>query len=345
MTKFSASKFGSLTHRTFNVKTLCQLIALSALSSIHVLATDTTGQPLLEYAEQCKSLIGQIPAFDCRDGTIVPITINGNEPEAYPVDDCDKPSLLIYEGLSASSQCSPYSRIHNLSYDEVQISAFCRRKYVRPKNDPHFDEIDIILHNVSTGDTCWFHSELEGPGKEKGIDASRVPPPNEVQAPAGYANSDSFWWSPRSTASKECGGCHDADPFMYSPYIGQVWHEVPTDAFGWYNNHIGPEFSKWEVPKAIHTRENTCTSCHRIGNLDSCAKGILASTAGYTHTRGGNAFSKRYPNSHWMPVNNNRSKAFWDQVYQGSLAALLTCCSDPDNAQCEYSTIGRNPDF
>ena len=100
-------------------------------------------QSLLEYARQCETLIGQIPVFDCRDGTIVPITVNGNPPESFPVDSCDKPAMLEYKGLEASAQCSPYSRIHHLSFAAVQISVFCPRKYLMPVNDPFHAETDI----------------------------------------------------------------------------------------------------------------------------------------------------------------------------------------------------------
>ena len=37
------------------------------------------GETLHEYAQMCTDLIGEIPAFDCLDGDIVPITVNGEQ--------------------------------------------------------------------------------------------------------------------------------------------------------------------------------------------------------------------------------------------------------------------------
>jgi hypothetical protein len=296
-------------------------------------------ETILEYGAACVSAIGEIPAFKCLDGTIVPITVNGVEPRVYePRMKCDRPSMLPYPDTTFG-QCAPYSRVLNLSRGTTQISAFCRREYLRGKDDPRFDEIDIILHSVKTGSTCWFHAEGDGAA---GIDGSRVPPPNEATPPPGAISALDFWYTPARTAAKDCGHCHDSDPAMYSPYIGQVWEHVPVDPFGWYANDIGEAFRAWEKPNSITTQSNTCIGCHRIGDQFTCSTGIHQS-AGQIPTDGATALGLSYPLSHWMPVNNFHSKAFWDTVYAPSVAALAACCRNPDLPSCVITPITGRP--
>lgn len=287
------------------------------------------------YAQACADMIGPIPAFDCGDGTIVPITVNGKEPERYtPGMRCDRPALLPY-GDKSFGQCTPYSRIHNFTRGKVQISAFCRREQLRDPKSPLYDEVDVIAHNADTGQTCWFHAEGK-PGDTKGFNASRVPPPNEKLPPARRVAANDFWWTPARTAQKNCIACHDADPFMYSPWLGQVWHKVPTDPLGKYSN-LGKDFAWWHS-NSISTRDNTCVGCHRIGDQASCSQ-FVPMAAGKISPAGGNALAKSYPLSHWMPINNAQSQPFWDQANLESLHQLLTCCDDPKNPICTVKPI------
>lgn len=308
-------------------------------------ADSRAAQPaIIEYGRQCAELIDQIPAFNCNDGVDVPITVNGVTPADYtPRMTCDRPAMLGYDPQTFG-QCTPYSKILNIDSgrENVQISAFCRREYLRDPNSEFYDEVDIILHNVESGDTCWFHAEDNG--NPKGFDASRVPPPDEVTPPPGKVSAADFWWTPAKTANMECVYCHDADPFMYSPYIGQVWNEVPVDPFGYYNNHIGDAFSAWPVPKSITTANNTCNGCHRIGDIGSCGdSGTIASSAGRVKVPGGNDAANSYPLSHWMPADNFHSEAFWDTAYKQSVDALLDCCKTPDNPKCGLTPITGKP--
>jgi cytochrome c551/c552 len=316
------------------ISALCLSLAAS-VGAAHAATPKMVGQSLHEYAEACADMIGQIPAFDCTDGTIVPITVDGKTPTEYTQDmTCDRPALLPY-GPQTFGQCTPYSRILNFSRNKVQISAFCRREQLRDPKSPMFDEVDIIAHSADSGKTCWFHAEGK-PGQRSGFDASRVPPPNEKVPPPKRISANNFWWTPGRTAQKNCASCHDADPFMYSPWIGQVWHKVPTDPLGKYSN-IGKDFAAWHS-SGISTRDNTCVGCHRIGNQASCSQFIPMAT-GQIPPKGGNALAKSYPLSHWMPVNNDQTQAFWNKANLESLQKIMTCCDDPKNPICTIKPI------
>ncbi|WP_144212529.1 hypothetical protein [Shewanella donghaensis] len=310
-------------------------------------------QTINEYGAQCAALISQVPAFDCNDGIDVPITVSGVVPQyaEYSANmNCDRPALLPY-GDNTFGQCTPFSKVLDLSQGSTQISAFCRREHLRPADSPFYDEVDVILHSTTSGDTCWFHAE-DSTQTGQGFDASRVPPPDEVTPPPGHVAAVTFWWKPTDTVSKNCGSCHDADPFMYSPYIGQVWQHVPVDPFGPYNNAIG-DFSQWPVSSSIEIEGNTCTTCHRIANLGSCkiydsAKnlylpGNVQMAAGMAlPVKNGDNLTNEYPLSTWMPVNNFHSQAFWQQVYAPSVMALLSCCDNPQQQQCQFTRLQGN---
>jgi hypothetical protein len=314
---------------------LSALCLAAAVGGAHAATPKIVTQSLQEYGQECAEMIGQIPAFDCLDGTIVPITVDGKTPTEYTSGmTCDRPALLPYKPDSFG-QCTPYSRILNFSRDKVQISAFCRREQLRDPKSAMFDEVDIIAHNANSGKTCWFHAE-DKPGQRGGFDASRVPPPNEKVAPPKRVSAKDFWWTPGRTAQKNCASCHDADPFMYSPWLGQVWHKVPTDPLGRYSN-IGKDFASWHS-NSISTRDNTCVGCHRIGDQASCSVYIPMAT-GKISPKGGDAMAMSYPLSHWMPVNNDQTKAFWTKANLESLQKIMTCCDDPKNPICTITPI------
>jgi hypothetical protein len=321
--------------------------ALMVCSAFIIAACSDESSPdqlpaIVKYGQQCEALIGKIPAFNCNDGVDVPITVDGKVPSTYqPRMTCDRPAMLPYNE-DTFGQCTPYSKILDLSQGSTQISAFCRREHLRDPNSEFYDEVDIILHSVETGDTCWFHAETDA-GDSKGFKASRVPPPAEQTPPPGQVAAVDFWWTPEATAKKNCSSCHDADPFMYSAYIGQVWQHVPVDPIGWYNSDIGEAFKSWPALESMSTEGNTCVGCHRIGNKNSCDKHIIASAAGMQPIEGGNELANSYPLKNWMPVNNFHSEDFWNEVYLDSALKLISCCDDPTQAMCQFKPITGKP--
>ena len=127
---------------------------------------------------------------------------------------------------------------------------------------------------------------------------------------------------------------------MYSPWIGQLKYLLPADPLGRYSN-IGKEFAQWHS-NSISTRDNTCVGCHRIGDQASCSQ-FVPMAAGKIPAKDGNKLANSYPLSHWMPVNNDQSKEFWEQANLESLNQLLTCCADPKNPICTIKPIVTPP--
>jgi len=263
----------------------------------------------------------------------------------------------------------PGSRALVLRDDTVaQISAICRKHVVREPGSPLFDEINIVSHNLKNGKTCWFTAKAATPFKaDAGINGARLIPSPSTQstlkAPRGYEqihpasealvsdwkvakttlpNPSAFWMSPNELVRREpaCTQCHDSGPFMYSPYIAQTT-QLPGDPFGKYQPRaIGQAFKGWPQPFAISTRGNTCTTCHRMGNMNSCSAATQMAT-GQTTPSGTSATGQQFPLSHWMSPGNLHSLAQWNEVFKKSVKEISDCCANPKGANCQITRYDR----
>ena len=116
--------------------------------SVGAYGSEENQDDAVQYGKDCASLIAEAPPFNCLAGEIVRVTVDGKEPAEYsPNMNCDNPAYLPYP-KSAHGQCVPYSRVQTLRDDDIQILGLCRRMFIRPRDDPHFDSIEIIMHNT-----------------------------------------------------------------------------------------------------------------------------------------------------------------------------------------------------
>lgn len=325
--------------------------------------TNAHAENIYQYGAKCAAQVTSIPTFNCMAGEVIPITVNGATPSTYtPNMTCDKPSLLPATEQGSQGQCLPGTRALVLRDDPVaQISAICRKKVVRNIASPLFDEINIVAHNLTNGKTCWFTAKAASPLQPGvGIDGTYVPSPTQpqgIQQKAVHAPSvvlwkqnkklqrtippDQFWLTPAQVSAETCVTCHDSGPYMYSPYMAQTT-QLPSNPFGNYQpKAVGDDFQWWPIAFGITTRGNTCTSCHRMGNMQSCNVTLLQST-GQLAQAGSNAWAQQFPQSNWMSPGNLHSQAQWNQVFQKSLADLSACCANPNASGCEivrYDTL------
>lgn len=297
-------------------------------------ATPAAAQSDFEtYAASCAAQVAPIPPINCGDGVLVPITVNGQPPASYSADmTCDRPGLLP-NGAGSDGQCVPGSRVIDLSTATAQISVMCRQKNIRTPIDALvFNEIDIIAHNPATGATCWFQAEAAAGSV---IDGSAVPSPNATGA-------ESFWNPISDVLTADCGGCHDNDPIMYSPFIGQVWDQIATDPLGLYF-HIEPQmgFGQWPT-LALAPRDNTCLGCHRIGVQETC-RNLLDQAIGAVAIDGTDEWSSTFPGNTFMPPEHGLTQLAWQTIHQSSVADLQSCCDNPDLPMCNTSRIPSLP--
>lgn len=306
-------------------------IALAALPLILASASGVLAQTSNRiYADQCVQAIGTLPDFSCAAGTPIPIT-QDRLPVENPVPgmDCDRPSLLQSDP-GPDGQCVPHSRILNLSTADMMVAAMCRRTMIRDGASPEYDEIDVIAHNPTTGATCWFQAKGAA---GKPVQGGLVPSPTA-------ALDDSFWQSPETVAGGGCGNCHDNDPFMYSPYIGQVWLQVPAAPFGPYY-HVGGEFgfAQWPL-QGFDLPDNTCLSCHRIGIGQTCDQ-LTSWMTGHTFPADADQLARSYPLSHAMPPDFDQDIQAWTTIYGPAVDQIRSCCLDPNQPACRLMQLPK----
>ncbi len=312
------------------------------------------------YGRECAQLIAEVPPFNCLDGQIVPITVNGKTPATYTRHmRCDKPAYLPYPEKT-DGQCAPYTRIRAARDDDIQMVLYCRRMYIRPKDDPNFDSIEAIMHNLKTGSTCFFISKNFGE-KPEGVDGRRVPPPTEEAPPDGMVSAKELWASPQRIVNHSCISCHDSDPWVHTPWIDQT-QQVPSDPWGFHSVDVGGPFVNWPKPRSIATRGNSCTSCHRIGSLNTCKKQVvgdfgeqparmLQSIGQAPHGHFGAAEGTAYDNPPqastawgslphgWMGARLPQvGSGLWEE-YGAKIEDLQRCCNDPAAPGCIVEPI------
>jgi hypothetical protein len=283
------------------------------------------------YAAQCVAQIEDMPDFSCGDGDLVPVTVNGIEitPGTFQSGmECDLPALLD-NGSGSDGQCVPGSRILNLSSTVAQVSVMCRQKHNRPDGVLFYDEIDVIAYNPASGATCWFQAISHDP--EVPVDGRLVRSPTAVDGP-------SIWEPPETVAADRCGNCHDNDPFMYSPFVGQVWRAVPSNPLGpYFHVDAGFGFDAWPT-KTFDLRDNTCTGCHRIGSDKTCGE-LTDWMTGRTIPQGADALARRFPGSHSMSPLHGLTSAGWATFHGQSVAQITSCCDEPKQSFCKLTKI------
>ncbi len=282
------------------------------------------------YAALCEAAIGELPSFSCAEGVAVPVTLNGLPVTSdNPSRVCDRPSLLP-NGAGSDGQCVPYSRILDLSVANQQVSVMCRQKQIRGAASLEFDEIDLIAHNAETGATCWFQASAPKGGV---VNGTLVPSPT--------SDESGFWNPPEDVAADGCGNCHDNDPFMHSPFVGQVWAHVPVNPLGRYYHVDRVEkpygFADW--PRmALQMRDSTCIGCHRIGIGETCGQ-LSRWATGAEVPPGADGIAQAFPLNHSMPPAHGLTELAWRVIHQGSADRIASCCADPGQAICGMTPI------
>ncbi len=297
------------------------------------------------HAAECREALGRVPSFNClEDGELIPITRDGVmiEDDAHaPGQRCDRPALL-------TEDCNPWARVGRLpgaTLDgapdpDVEWAFICRRyRLVSSVGDPRFQDVALIGHRRSTGATCFFQAYPD-------LESARVPAPGEPadETPPGAPTDEDFWLSPPETAYRECLRCHDADPWLHSPYVDQVRDPmtggplVPSGAErGAPYFVVGEAFSEWARPRHISPEGNRCVSCHRVGTrtcmtfaMQAVGKSLLPALS---------ERSRVFPGSHWMPGEHGLDKQEWDATYLESVAQLIGCCAKPSRPGCNAADV------
>ena len=245
----------------------CEMKGYASMSRGTTGGSDDDGTAL-SYAHECEQELGAVPGFDCTEGTLVPITVDGvavDEDQSGAA--CDAPSI-------AEGDCNVGTRVGRIggtdsngeARDDVVWAYLCRK----------YDGIvQLIGTHTETGATCFFESEWDvvehsdALSIEDGLVVGPVPSPTD-------ADYEAVWKAPGEVAGQYCWSCHMADPYIHTPYIdGARLPEDPSqpvipnvaDADSLYYL-VGEAFSaRVEASgglNTLHIEDNACLTCHRF---------------------------------------------------------------------------------
>ena len=199
----------------------------------------------LHHAQTCAQYLGPIPSVSCSDAQVMPITVDGEEVDTTPRS-CDRPSALTGTCETGERIAARYEGTHHdgSPRPEVVFVNFCRD-----------GGMGLIGHNEETGATCFFHINLEHDN------AGQFPGSNDP-------DYDAYWEPPEVVAQDSCQGCHQADPWLHSPWIDQLRDpEDPTQTLVPVTASADSPYivvgEQFEQPIHAGAPDNSCTSCHR----------------------------------------------------------------------------------
>jgi hypothetical protein len=295
------------------------LAFVSIILSLLVPAAALAAPPdRVTYATQCAAEMGKIPAFNCLNGQLLDITVNGVS-QSQLVNNCDKPVQL---GLGGGSQCVPFSRLLALDTGKPNVTtiAICRKYFASSgSNDPRFDDIAMIQHNKATGRTCFFQSKLEA-----NLDGRSVPSPSD-----NTAQANQYWLDSQSVSNIQCTSCHAADPFIWSSFVAQKADLAKWDPTGKYDSNFAGMFGGFS--KVFQPSGNGCAVCHRFGRGPG---GGDFSCNGLPTRYSGHLPNATHPSEFLMPPSFGGTSASWHSSFDAALAQIERCCANPDLAEC-----------
>lgn len=218
-------------------------------------------------------------------GQYAPVTVDDKPVKVYLKNmRSDRPMMLptrVQGFLGGDGQSSPYSVVGRMpgSNPEVQWVFVVRQYSIKKPTDadfPHSGDMAVIGHHPRTGATTFL--QYYDPKNPK---SGQV-----VVSP--FSPGASAFWSPLAKIADEfeCQRCHNAGPFIHTPWINQVTVRqpgrkaapaeaiVPSDPLGPYffvYAAEGEPFAKWNdaliAAKGgghLDKPANQCTQCHRV---------------------------------------------------------------------------------
>lgn len=309
-----------------------------------------------EYGVRCIAELGEIPFFekvgeldygtyDCLNSTPIPMTVtdaNGNvDNPSSEVSKCDNPQYIY-------SLCEPGPRVATRINDQGTRWTLLCRKSIGGYASNQYNDIAMIGNNPFTGKTCFFQNALYSK-----TDGAKIP------HPADKNKSTNLWSGVHGGRGSgiQCADCHDADPFIHSPWIDgakdvngrSVVPKMGVDpdyAIGANDapySLINLAGQGWTMPRQIVSVEaNKCLSCHRMGD-GRWTNEWLQRLNGTDSTWNGITSAKYLESQHkyWMP--NDRTFAsdadFNDSEYGKALAFMLKCGDNHSDSACRWQDI------
>lgn len=286
------------------------------------------------YACRCKEAMdGWLPGpeeLQCGRGEPIVVYTADEAGTLTPVEEavstCANPTLLY-------GTCAPGGTLGQLQHGDVSVKWICRRNtWRRDHDDPSvpYDDVGAIFYNTRTGASCWF-DDKDGTG----LAGENWPDMDLTRADADVDGWLDFFYN---TDGKSCVGCHDNDPYNYTPYLRSVtWQAGPWTAGPFLRVTKSGALKPTGARHLVSPEAAACTTCHRITSTQTCAAWApdaigAAKGAGYQDlvlAAAGDATNPLWHLGTWMPPEAGDDPAAWAAAYGTAAATVTTCCAHP----------------
>ncbi len=344
-------------------RTILALFILSAQTTYGQEERYLDASTITAYGLECRKELGAIPlTFNCHDGTLLEVGGNDNP--------CENPPWLPFV---KNGRCINGSRLLRLKTPKAGTEAilFCRRYQQRPDFDLKYEDIAIIVHNNTSGKTCYFQAPINYGGTNGARVPSPMADPDKAEETATAERAVRYWMAPHELFSGVgCTACHDNDVWVHTPYIDQVQgkNAVPNKRHDkWKGDSIDDpnryslvqqkyfldRRGGWPAPTSVLTakvrddngkvRPQVCIDCHRIADAwtkDLWIKWATNNPAGIIDQRE----DLNWTHYRWMPAlpsdgKDDEAEKKWLNQYDNHIDAMECCLAAPDYNGCARMAV------
>ncbi len=258
------------------------------------------------------------------------------EPSLPEATACANPSLL-------TGSCQQGSKIGQLQNGDVMMRWICRDPYLDLDGALVYRDMGLIGQNVRTGVAC-FWDDIDNITHD-----DDMPPLDLMEASdqERARHQEVFYF----TDGEGCKGCHDHDPFIYTPYLQSAeWITVAVDKSPYALVNLDGTLRATGNLHLISPQANACLACHRIGSQDTCARiaqdsvGLNKDGAYEQQVRdAAQPGSPHWKLAYWMPTASAPVADFatWTGLFGAARDHILACCAAPgsDVGECLWEPI------
>jgi hypothetical protein len=228
---------------------------------------------------------------------------------------CANPSLF-------SNDCPSQARLGELRNGDVMVRWLCRTSELSEGlYDTHgiYDFAGIIAQNTRTGATCFWDAwpQVASDDNLPDLDIADASD-NEVLRFAEKIGN---------LSGEGCVMCHDADPFIYTPYLGiNGWQPAGAEQRPFGLVQPSGMVANTGMRHLVEPGAEACTSCHRISDGLGC--GVLALDAmGELKAPAYDEQSQLGPYATWMPHDASQlGPSAWEDAFGAARDTILACC-------------------
>jgi hypothetical protein len=257
-------------------------------------------------------------------------------PAAPDATTCANPSLL-------TDSCQAGSRLGQITNGDIEFKWICRDPYDNG-GAPQYADAGAVAYNRSTGASCWWDDVdfVSGDDDWPSLDLMEGDADNLAR------HLEVFY----ATEGEHCTGCHDNDPFIYTPYLQSVMWPIGA--------HVAAPFSITRVDGSQSATPNVhlvsrevaaCTKCHRLSSAATC-EFLSADSMGlnkglYSYEQAvldaADPTSPHWRLAWWMPHGPPEVETYaeWIEGFGEAADRVAECCANPgvETPTCAWAPI------